>query len=715
MEKFEIPAKEAQIIVQNLARDSVSSLPPKKNPKKTKLLRSSVYAIIFAAVGITLLVSGFAQNTSSELKERVRGEVAIEQLGKRLPDVAKKNGMSPEELRNLLQKDSTVEVDENDNIAFVEPGLSPSEAKVIDDNEKAREKARQAELTSVSANGSIESVAAAIAPTEAFNLSSNPASSLSVYLDFDGNVTTGTSWNNSTRPEIVSASWDLDGTPSSFSDNERQRIIDIWKSVSEDYAPFNVNVTTKDPGVEALKKISSTDTAYGVRVVISPTNWYDPGAGGVAYVGSFSWNTDTPVWVFTQQLGSSTYKSIAEAASHEVGHSVGLRHDGYNADAYYAGHGNWAPIMGIGYYRAITQFSKGEYSGATNTENDLTIIANHAPLRTDDFSSSIATANALVLNNGYVGTGYIEGPADSDMHQINWPGGDMTARLTSAAVVTSTTSQPIDLDASLTLYDSSGNRLAFSDPASIGASTISSTLPSGTYYFGVKGVGYLDPLSTGYSDYASLGKYELTISPSTTTPPPPTNNPPIAKLTPSTTSGTAPLVVSFSSAGSSDPEGKALTYSWNFGDGSSSILANPSYTYSSPGVYTVTLTVKDDVGLTSSASATITVKSQSVAITISSLTAQKIVSGKQKYALVTLIVTDQNGQPVSGATITGNWSGLYSGTVSGITGADGKLTIKSKNIRGTGTLNFSATNVVPGSVVIAYIWDGVQKSTSVVL
>ena len=68
-----------------------------------------------------------------------------------------------------------------------------------------------------------------------------------------------------------------------------------------------------------------------------------------------------------------------------------------------------------------------------------------------------------------------------------------------------------------------------------------------------------------------------------------------------------PNSVSFSSAGSSDPDGNIVSYSWSFGDGNTSTNANPTHTYASAGNYTATLTVTDNDGLAASATAAVSI------------------------------------------------------------------------------------------------------------
>ncbi len=153
--------------------------------------------------------------------------------------------------------------------------------------------------------------------------------------------TSGTLTVQTSSPHATTV--DRDGIPSSFSDSEKSDIIAIWRAVAEDFSPFNVDVTTEDPtlagGKAALEYTDGTDQSWGIRVCIggSSNDWFGGGAGGVAYLGSFDWNSDTPAFVFSKDLGPDYPKYIWEATSHEVGHTLNLEHDGTATEGYYGG------------------------------------------------------------------------------------------------------------------------------------------------------------------------------------------------------------------------------------------------------------------------------------------------------------------------------------------------------------------------------------------
>ena len=73
--------------------------------------------------------------------------------------------------------------------------------------------------------------------------------------------------------------------------------------------------------------------------------------------------------------------------------------------------------------------------------------------------------------------------------------------------------------------------------------------------------------------------------------------PPTAGFTYTPTTGCDPLTVQFTET-STDGTGMIVNYAWDFGDGGSSVLPSPTYVYSVPGTYTVSLTVTDDNGCT---------------------------------------------------------------------------------------------------------------------
>jgi len=433
--------------------------------------------------------------------------------------------------------------------------------------------------------------------TKTFSLNSLPGANHTIYLDFNGHTTTGTAWNTySGKSSIVTPAFDLDGNTAAFSTSELERIQYIWQRVVEDFSPFNVNVTTQEPTLDRLIKSSTTDTAWGVRVAIggSSYDWFGAGAGGVAYVGSFNWNSDTPTFVFsTQTLSDEKY--TADAISHEVGHTLGLSHDGRTipSEEYYDGHGSgetgWGPIMGSGYYQNLTQWSKGEYLAANNTEDDLAIITtnNGFGYRVDDTGNTLATAKALTVSGTAVSSsGIIERNTDVDFFSFTTGAGPISLTVTPSG-------RSPNLDILAQLYNASGVLVASSNPADFLAASISATVGAGTYYLKVDGVGKGDPLGTGYTDYGSLGQYAITGSISSGT-----KSISIAKTTDGNEAGSVSSVFTLTRAGDLS---SALTVNYTLGgtatpgvDYTGTTPSSVTFAALSP-TATITLPTKDDL------------------------------------------------------------------------------------------------------------------------
>lgn len=361
-----------------------------------------------------------------------------------------------------------------------------------------------------SATGDFDGAGAVTDLSRTFELHSNPGARHTIYLDFDGHVTSGTAWNTGYNGgnDITTPAYGFEGD-ASFTDSELARIQRIWQRVAEDILPFDVDVTTEDPGADALARSSDGDTAWGIRVVIGGAGaWFGP-AGGVAYVGSFNWGSDTPVFVFEDNLANGNEKFTAEAASHEAGHALGLSHDGGPATQYYAGHGagetGWGTIMGVSYDKSLTQWSRGEYAGATNRQDDLSIITtqNGFGYRADDHGNSAGTAGGFdVIGNNVVATGIIERNTDVDVFSFTTGAGAVAFTATPAA-------RGPNLDILLQLYDSNGQLVASANPADALNAHLSAVVAAGSYFLHVSGAGQGDPLGTGYSDYGSLGFYAV--------------------------------------------------------------------------------------------------------------------------------------------------------------------------------------------------------------
>lgn len=118
--------------------------------------------------------------------------------------------------------------------------------------------------------------------------------------------------------------------------------------------------------------------------------------------------------------------------------------------------------------------------------------------------------------------------------------------------------------------------------------------------FGPDGAMYVVEWGGGYGrDNPDSGVYRIDYTQG--------NRRPVAKATATPSSGQAPLNVAFSSEGSADPEGGAVTYAWDFGDGGTSTEANPTHVFTTNGVRNVQLNVKDASGKTGTANVAVTV------------------------------------------------------------------------------------------------------------
>ena len=343
---------------------------------------------------------------------------------------------------------------------------------------------------------------------------SRPAASRKIYLDFNGATVSGTAWNTSAGVSTWNVKvWSQDTDATTFNDSEQTWMKRVWQRVAEDYAPFDVDVTTDvayDPDNYTGNKdyvgwllICETTDANGVAL---PHN----GSGGVAYVGVFGNSTYSPTyqpaWVSSTN-GGGNEAIIAEAASHEMGHNMGLSHDGTSTLGYYGGHGSgdtsWGPIMGTGYNRNVSQWSKGEYYDANQLQDDLQIISGRVAYRGDDHGGTAGTATPLQVSGGITissttpetdpsnaspaNKGVIERNTDVDVFSFYTGAG--TVQLNVKPWIQPAGTRGGNLDVLLELYDAGGALIASNNAANLTTATISASLGQGYYYLHVKNSG----------------------------------------------------------------------------------------------------------------------------------------------------------------------------------------------------------------------------------
>ncbi len=121
----------------------------------------------------------------------------------------------------------------------------------------------------------------------------------------------------------------------------------------------------------------------------------------------------------------------------------------------------------------------------------------------------------------------------------------------------------------------------------------------------------------------------------------------------------AGATIAFSSSGSTASNGSIATYRWDFGDGGTSLLANPTHAYASAGKYTASLIVTDNLGMTGGNQAQVTVTPSGVISVVISPTTTTLAPGATRQFTATVTGTSNTAVTWSASGGTVNASGLY--------------------------------------------------------
>ena len=382
-------------------------------------------------------------------------------------------------------------------------------------------------------------------------LNSLPGAPNTLYLDFDGHFES--KW---------SANWDqnYENIRAGAANLTEAEIRTVWETVAEDFAPFNVNVTTVEPPAPAnvLRVViagsitadyvvppfvsgGTPDAASGKNIVKLSGNTFltkdfgttSSGKSGVSKINSFTNNGPKVVFVFANVL--RTWKSaspegdtrtlammIANTASHEAGHAFGLEHHtGFDetgkASDYDVGDRLTTPIMGSNAAGDRTLWST--YTDADSGEicDAIQRLTNVLGARPDDYANDLQFAQRLTFssNGDFPGqatvSGVIEKTTDSDWFKFSTSGAGFTFDLRTVDYA--------NLDAELELYrdvstpqgpvasllaSDDGTTVAGAPFTGLGAH-ISANLPAGDYAVAVKSHGH----------YGDLGFYTLQVTQNT--------------------------------------------------------------------------------------------------------------------------------------------------------------------------------------------------------
>lgn len=414
---------------------------------------------------------------------------------------------------------------------------------------------------------------------------SNPGAGSVLYLDFHGEP--AQTWGAQAVPSTPA--YDIDGDPSTFSPQEISNLTEIWSRVSEAYSPFDLNVTTVDPGNWDLSGGSSPHNRQFRIVIGGDGSWTGNAEGGVADIGSFStWNVPNTGYVFPAQLANGDPHYTAVDIVHEAGHGFGLYHQSVYSGVtetveYNPGNGATAPFMGNALSNARATWWNGPNDqGYDLIQDDMAVLGTtssgtgYRPLTA---GQTAATASTLSLSAGSIsGSGIIERTTQSDYYAFSTAAGTDTFNVNVAQYGAM-------LHARLEIHDANDDVVATAADANTLGQTITTSLAAGNYFLVVK----------SYGQYGDVGQYTLSGTVATGSS---SNNPTISISGAASVNENSGYTLNLSS---SDPGHTISSWSINWGDGTvDSVSGNPgsaNHTYAAgPNTYSIQATATDDTG-----------------------------------------------------------------------------------------------------------------------
>lgn len=285
----------------------------------------------------------------------------------------------------------------------------------------------------------------------------------------------------------------------------KENMYRAWQSVADQYSMLQLNVTTNKAVYDAAKASSVLRTG-----IINFVN-----QDGRSFAPVHSFGTTSAGTLYRNPASGFDYGyGIGMTGAHEVGHQMGMLHDGGGTGGeYFEGIAafQWGPIMGNywmggSWTNQLFTWSRGEYNTASNQEDDLKIMTvdEGVPYVADDN----VNGKPLALRTGGEinpadNWGQIERNTDTDV---------FTFSLASAGTLNLRV-DPIEylrmLDVDATITTAAGVQVARSNLAvNRSAEFVNLNLAAGDYKLVIQGGAEGTP-ANGFSKYSSLGYYAM--------------------------------------------------------------------------------------------------------------------------------------------------------------------------------------------------------------